>query len=127
MLEAHAPAHGRAQVFDPMTGEDITRLFHGTTANWVESITIHGLMPGYGLGEEGMLGDDADGNPIECGVFCTPDIDEAGDYGSTIFAVDISGLNYMVLDGPTGWHYVVTDPAGVPANRVRLHADPSRR
>lgn len=109
------------QVLDPMTGEDVTRLFHGTTVNWVESITSLGLTPGYGLGEEDMLGTDANGNRIECGVFCTPDIDEAGDYGSAIFAVDISGLDYIVLDGPDGWHYVVIDPAGVPASRVTLH------
>jgi hypothetical protein len=115
------PITQEAPVVDPLTGEDVSRLFHGTTANWIESITAHGLMPGYGLGEEDMLGTRPDGTPIECGVFCTPDIDEARDYGSTVFVVDISGLDYIVLDGPEGWHYVVIDPAGVPAHRVTLH------
>lgn len=106
---------------DPVTGDDISRLFHGTTATEVENIALHALTPGYGLSNEGMLGTDEHGNPIEAGVFCTPDVDEAADYGSVVFEVDISGLDYIILDGPDGWHYVVIDPAGIAADRITLH------
>lgn len=88
-------------------------LFHGSTRFRRESVHRHGLIPGEGLSDEGMLGDG-----VTAAVFLTPDEDEARQYGDDVWAVDVSGLDLEVVDGPDGYHYVSLDP--IPADRLTL-------
>lgn len=90
-------------VLDPYTGDDLTAMYHGTNAP-EGALERDGLVPMDGLSDEGMLGDG-----VTEAVFLTPDPHEAAEYGTRLLRVDISGLNYERVDGPDGWHYVVTE------------------
>jgi hypothetical protein len=103
---------------DPITGDDLTALFHGTSKNGQDSISSLGLVPDDGLSDEGMLGCHEDGSPITKAVFLSTEPDDAATYGDLLYRVDITGLDYVVVDGPDGWHYAVLET--ITPDRLRL-------
>lgn len=94
---------------DPITGDDLTSLFHGTSTSGQDSIASLGLVPDDGLSDEGMLGLHEDGTSITKAVFLSTEPDDAASYGDALYQVDITGLDYVVVDGPDGWHYAVLE------------------
>lgn len=104
------PAH-----IDPITGDDVSALFHGTSA--VDAILAEGLVPDDGLSDEGMLGEG-----VTHAVFLTTDPDEAATYGSHVLRVNAAGLDLIVVDGPNGWHYACAET--ITPDRITLaHLD----